>query len=88
MILQCLQIFSFQTYNYVSSSIRKESVVCLVAMIMLVGDELMAPYLSELNKGKVSFFLFFFFLEVVAKEEKLIQCLALWSGNLLADINN
>ncbi|VDK78129.1 unnamed protein product [Onchocerca ochengi] len=40
------------TYNYVSSSIRKESVVCLVAMIMLVGDELMAPYLSELNKGK------------------------------------
>lgn len=46
---------SFQTYNYVSSSIRKESVVCLVAMIMLVGEELMAPYLTELNKGKVSF---------------------------------
>ncbi|VIO91504.1 Uncharacterized protein BM_BM2056 [Brugia malayi] len=40
------------TYNYVSSSIRKESVVCLVAMIMLVGEEHMAPYLSELNKGK------------------------------------
>ncbi|VDM48772.1 unnamed protein product [Toxocara canis] len=42
-----------ETYNYESSSIRKESVVCLVAMIRIVGEAAMAPYLSKLNKGKV-----------------------------------
>ncbi|VDK43602.1 unnamed protein product [Anisakis simplex] len=40
------------TYNYESSSIRKESVVCLVAMIRIVGEEVMQPYLAKLNKGK------------------------------------
>uniref|UniRef100_A0A915AXM8 TOG domain-containing protein n=1 Tax=Parascaris univalens TaxID=6257 RepID=A0A915AXM8_PARUN len=41
-----------ETYNYESSSIRKESVVCLVAMIRIVGEGMMAPYLAKLNKGK------------------------------------
>ncbi|VDN57345.1 unnamed protein product [Dracunculus medinensis] len=40
------------TYNYENSSIRKESVICLVAMILIVGEESMAPYLAKLNKGK------------------------------------
>lgn len=39
-------------YNCESSATRKESVVCLVAMIMVVGEERISPYLSELNKGK------------------------------------
>ncbi|VDN03159.1 unnamed protein product [Thelazia callipaeda] len=40
------------TYNCDSSSVRKESVVCLVAMVGVVGEERMAPYLSNLSKGK------------------------------------
>ncbi|VDD94386.1 unnamed protein product [Enterobius vermicularis] len=42
-----------EAYNYESSSIRKESVGCLVKMHKIVGKEAMQPYISTLNRGKI-----------------------------------
>lgn len=41
-----------EAYNYESSSVRKESVGCLVKMHKIVGEEAMLPYISTLNRGK------------------------------------
>lgn len=41
-----------EAYNYESSSIRKESVGCLVKMHKIVGKEAMLPYIGGLNRGK------------------------------------
>ncbi|MFH4975473.1 hypothetical protein AB6A40_002182 [Gnathostoma spinigerum] len=41
------------TYNYESSSVRKASVLCLVAINDIVGSAAMEPYYQDLNKGKL-----------------------------------
>ena len=44
-----------QGYDNTESSVRKAAVFCLVALYMVVGEDL-RPYLSDLNGSKVYFY--------------------------------
>ena len=49
-------LFQFQGYDDSDSSVRKASVFCLVAIYMVIGEDL-RKYLSDLNLSKVSILL-------------------------------
>lgn len=53
MLMEHITFFVLQGYDNSESRVRKASVFCLVAIYLVVGEEL-RPYLSELSGSKVS----------------------------------